>query len=313
MVCSALFRVSPGAAPPLPSQLKVHFIYCSTNLWLIVEFLSLSLVVVLFMISQLSCEGITIVSPSPSVGGTPWRNYKPLLEPHHQNQNPAEWRYRTIKAWTNTTINRTGAPAYCWLLTLQYVCYILNHISTRSLGGQVPVQVLYGVTPDISIILLYTFYQPIFYATHDQHFPSESEERASYWVGFAEHCGDSLTHKVLDAETLRIIHGSALRPRTLKNPNKRLVDDGGEEDHQLHSKPKSDQPYTPTVYMRSRHDDGPTSSKPLPEFNPEDLVGRTFLLPLETMGRDKGQKSLERWLKTLRRQMGRESKTLAIF
>ena len=86
-------------------------------------------------------------------------------------------------------------------------------------------------------MLLYTFYQPIFYATHDQHFPSDSEERAGYWVGFAEHCGDSLTHKVLDAETLKIIHRSALRPRTLKNPNKRLVDVGGEEDHQPHEKP----------------------------------------------------------------------------
>ena len=41
-VCSALFRVSPGAAPPLPSQLQVHFLYCSANLRLIVEFLSLS-------------------------------------------------------------------------------------------------------------------------------------------------------------------------------------------------------------------------------------------------------------------------------
>ena len=81
-------------------------------------------------------------------------------EPHHQNQNPAEWRYRTIKAWTNTIMSRTGAPAYCWLLALQYVCYILNDFSTGSLGGQVPLQVLYRVTPDISIILLYTFYQP---------------------------------------------------------------------------------------------------------------------------------------------------------
>ena len=63
-------------------------------------------------------------------------------EPHHQNQNPVEWRYRTIKAWTNTIMNRTGAPACCWLLTLQYVCYILSHISTASLGGQVPLQVL---------------------------------------------------------------------------------------------------------------------------------------------------------------------------
>ena len=28
-----------------------------------------------------------------------------------------------------------------------------------------------------------------------------------------------------------------------------------------------------------RIDDDPTSSKPLPELNPDDLVGRTFLLP----------------------------------
>ena len=95
---------------------------------------------------------------------------------------------------------------------------------------------------------------------------------------------------VLDAETLKMFYRSALRPRTSKDPNKRLVDAGGEEDHQTHAKPtkhptpvpygeKSAQSETPTVYLKSRHDDGPTSSKPLPEFNPDDLVRRTFLLP----------------------------------
>ena len=149
---------------------------------------------------------------------------------------------------------------------------------------------MYGVTPDISILLLYTFYQPIFYATHDQHFPSDSKERTGFWVGFAEHCGDSLTYMVLDAETFKIIYRSALRPRSPKDPNKRLVDAGGKEDHQRHSKPtkhpnpvpddeKSAQPATPTVYIKSLHDDGPTSSKPLPEVNPDNLVGSTFLLP----------------------------------
>ena len=34
-------------------------------------------------------------------------------EPYHQNQNPAEWRYRTIKSWANTFMNRSGAPANC--------------------------------------------------------------------------------------------------------------------------------------------------------------------------------------------------------
>ena len=42
---------------------------------------------------------------------------------------------------------------------------------------------------------------------------------------------------VLDVDTLTIICRSAIRPRTLKNPNQRLVDTGGEEDHQPHSKP----------------------------------------------------------------------------
>ena len=125
---------------------------------------------------------------------------------------------------------------------------------------------------------------------HDQHFPSDSEERTGFWVGFPEHCGDALTHMVLDAETFKIIYRGALRPRSPKDPHKRLVDAAGEDDHQPHSKPtkhptsvpddeKSAQPAAPTVYIKSSHDDGPTSSKALPEFNPDDLVGRTFLLP----------------------------------
>ena len=76
-------------------------------------------------------------------------------EPFHQNKNPAEWWYRTIKAWANTIMNRTAAPAYCLLLTLQYVCYIINHISTTSVGGQVPFRSC---------------------MSHDQHFP--------FFVGF---------------------------------------------------------------------------------------------------------------------------------
>ena len=37
-------------------------------------------------------------------------------EPYHQNQNPAEWRYRSIKSWTNTVMNRFGET--CKLLVV---------------------------------------------------------------------------------------------------------------------------------------------------------------------------------------------------
>ena len=88
-------------------------------------------------------------------------------EPYRQNQNPAEWKYWTIKSWTNTVMNRSAAPAKCWLLCLTYVCYVLNHIVCTALEGKLPLFALTGITPDISIILLFTFYQPVFYATYD--------------------------------------------------------------------------------------------------------------------------------------------------
>ena len=80
-------------------------------------------------------------------------------ESYHQNQNPSEWHYRTIKAWTNTILNRTGAPANCWLLCMSSMRCLLDHISCESLKGQIPLTRINGVTPDISILMMYTFYQ----------------------------------------------------------------------------------------------------------------------------------------------------------
>ena len=86
-------------------------------------------------------------------------------ELYQQNQNPTEQRYRTIKSWTNTVMNRSGAPANCCLLCMISVCYISNHIACGALHGSIPLLVLYGITPDISIMLLYTptFYELVFY------------------------------------------------------------------------------------------------------------------------------------------------------
>ena len=137
-------------------------------------------------------------------------------------------------------------------------------------------------------MLLYTFYQPVFYATHDQHFPSESEQRAAFWVGFGEHCGDAMTHKLLDKITQKIIYRSAVRPITKSNPNHRHDIDGRESGASMGysegSKPTKT-PKVPTVFIRSRQDDaGPSIIKPIPEFDPDNLIGRTFLLPLQENG-----------------------------
>ena len=219
-------------------------------------------------------------------------------EPYHRNQDPAEWRYRTIKSWTNTVMNRSGAPANCWLLCLIYVCYLLNHIACSALDAKIPLLASTGIDPDISIILLFTFYQPVFYATYDQHFPSESEEMAGFWVGFGEHCGDAMTHKILDHDTQKIIYRSAVRPKKSSTPNHRLAPHGGEvsassdpsKDKISSGSPlgvpegSSSEKKAPTVFIRSRDEENPSGSKPMPTFDPSDLIGRTFLLPPEENG-----------------------------
>ena len=192
-------------------------------------------------------------------------------------------------------MNRSGAPANCWLLCLIYVCYLLNHIAFPALDGKIPLFALTGITPDISIMLLFTFYQPVFYATHNQHIPSEIEGRAAYWVGFGEHCCDTMTHKLLDHETQKIIYRSAGRLQKSSTPNHRLAPHGGEDS--ASSDPSDDKissglPLGPsegysqdrTVLIRSRDEENPSGSKAMPTFNPEDLISRTFLLPTEENG-----------------------------
>ena len=187
-------------------------------------------------------------------------------EPHHQHQNYAERRYNTIKSKTNIILNRTGAPAYCWLLCLAYVCFILNHVATESLQWKTPMQMLTGETSDISIITNFVFYEKVYYSRVHTSFPSQSTEEIGYFVGFGESVGDAMTFKVLTSDTKKIIYRSNVR--SAENDatfNKRL-------------KPVMDQPNV--IFIKSKSDDEvqPNSGlKPLPGFNPSELIGRSYL------------------------------------
>ena len=97
-----------------------------------------------------------------------------------------------------------------------------------------------------------------------------------------------MTHKLLDKITQKIIYRSAVRPITKSNPNHRLDIDGGESGASMGSSEGSKPtktPNVPTVFIRSRQDDaGPSIIKPMLEFDPDNLIGRTFLLPPQENG-----------------------------
>ena len=107
-----------------------------------------------------------------------------------------------------------------------------------------------------------------------------------------------MTHKILDHDTQKIIYRSAVRPKKSSTPNHRIAPHGGEvsapsdpSEGKISSAspigaPEGSSPEqkAPTVFIRSRNEENPSGSKPLPTFDPTDLIGRTFLLLPEENG-----------------------------
>ena len=83
-----------------------------------------------------------------------------------------------------------------------------------------------------------------------------------------------------------------VRPSDSAHPNKCLLPDGGECSHT----------HIPIIFVRSRQDDSQSATKAMAEYNPGDLIGRTFLLPKNEQG--------ERLRATIKRKVIETSKLL---
>ena len=153
-------------------------------------------------------------------------------EPYHQHQNKAENRFGPDKRYTNTVMNTSGCPACCWLLCLQYICVVLHHLASPTLQGICPIQALEGTTPDISFMLHFSFYEPVYYRIDSSepefHFPSSSNEKKGHWVGFADNQGDRLTWRILTEDTQKIIICSGIQSALRTTTNQRLASPSGQ-------------------------------------------------------------------------------------
>ena len=63
-------------------------------------------------------------------------------------------------------------------------------MSSPALDGHPPLQALTGQTPDISFLLHFSFWEPVYYRINpnepSSNFPSSSNEKKGYWVGFSD-------------------------------------------------------------------------------------------------------------------------------
>ena len=189
-------------------------------------------------------------------------------EPHHQHQNPAERQIQDVKRMSNTLMDRTGTPGKFWLLNLQYTVYIINRLSTESLSWKTPIETAFGQKPDISAILAFRWWEPIYFS-YGNTFP-QSKERTGWIVGIAEHQGDAMTWLILDDLSQRVLARSAVRTALdLNLPNLRAEETSG----------LNTQKQIKSTYDIVGNND--LSTFKLPKFSPEELLGVTFLREME--------------------------------
>ena len=104
-------------------------------------------------------------------------------EPYHQHQNKVKNCFGYAKHYPKTVMNTSGCPACSWLFCLQYICVVLNYLASLTLQGICPVQALAQTTPDISSMLHFSFYEPVYYridsSQPDLYLPTTNQRLAS--------------------------------------------------------------------------------------------------------------------------------------
>src|SRR5210317_2348778 len=104
-----------------------------------------------------------------------------------------------------------------------YFSDINNICATPILGWETPISVRHGYTVDISVYLLYQFWEPIYFKI-DEKSPS-TEELERRWLGVSKIVGDILTYDILSLTSMKVIQRSAIQsadPKKMSIINKQI-------------------------------------------------------------------------------------------
>ena len=115
---------------------------------------------------------------------------------------------------------------------MQYAADIHNHAANKRIGYKVPLDIATGNTVDISHILKFVWFQPIYYHDLSSSYP-ESTEKPGYFVGFVNSSDDALTFKILTADRHSILTRSVVRPATDPEKRNRKVKFDAETEREL--------------------------------------------------------------------------------
>ena len=202
-------------------------------------------------------------------------------EPHYHHQLIVERDIQTLKKFVNWTLNWSQAPPEAWFSVFEYVCFIMNRTAKESLNWRTPVEALSGHTPDISMILHFTFWEPVFiknYQDSGHGFPSKASEIMVRFIGYSEDVGHSCTFKVFNEKTQSILYRSCLRKVD------RAIDVAAPPYEPKYPDDTDDIHEESIPEVVKVHGSDEFSIRRSAMISPEELVGRTFLMNVREDG-----------------------------
>ena len=90
---------------------------------------------------------------------------------------------------------------------------MMKHTAQERLGWRTPTERLLGYTPDITVLLQFTFWEPVYCASNEATFPEDPSKELGRFVGIADVVGATVTYKIL-TEEMKVISRSIVRTAT---------------------------------------------------------------------------------------------------
>ena len=104
------------------------------------------------------------------------------------------------------------------------MCLLLNHAARKSLNWCTPTEWLLGYTPDITALLVFVFWEPVYYKEVEPSF-ANTPEKFGRFAGISAGVGHSMTF-IIYIESGDLIHGSAVRSARHGGPYTNIHTDG---------------------------------------------------------------------------------------
>jgi hypothetical protein len=118
-----------------------------------------------------------------------------VSHPRRPNENPAEGGIREIKRRFYRFIHKYDIPIRLWDFVLDYTVEMINHTvnGSKYSANRTPIEIITGITPDISEYLDFHIYSWVFYKTNAGLGPRQ----IGRWLGVSHRRGPLMTYWIL--------------------------------------------------------------------------------------------------------------------